>query len=219
MLTNFMTFKKVKLIEQSNLDLDQRIELILIYSNQKPATILYLREQNRKYKNIPHYNSLKKQQKETQTILDKIKLLYKTDELISFNAGYHVRPDGSIINIGESLKILPIYVAKNPELILRLKKAQYLNDSYELGRLYGFPDTAIEAFHGVREPFMGCMRDNTPKGYFTQFVFSEEYFKEEYRSTTLRWHDCIKRLSSKTYKELQDLMSLTGNSKARIEWR
>ena len=200
-----MAYKKVKLIEKSPLPLDQRVEVLLVYANQKPATILYI--ENRNYFFLNNYFASKintpfeKRLKKVQKLLDRLNISYETSELEKFG-GHVIYSDGTIRHL--PLERVLIYMARTHDKKDKLMTASFQGDDYGQGRLFGFPETAIQAFHGERNRFMGDLDHGNPQGYFTQFVFSQEFFDEEYKSTSIRWHDTVKRLSPRMYEQIRN---------------
>ena len=215
-----MTYQKVKLIERAPLSLNQRVEILLVYAHQKPATILYVENQDNynPHKNI--YEHSKRQLKDVLSLLDKINVSYGVGEMEQFETGrMDIDANGYEIQLSYCVERVPISVAQSDDKRDALLAALNNEDDYELGRLFGFPETAILAFHGILSPFMGDLYDGTPHGYFTQFVFSQNFFDEEYRSTSVRWHDTVKRLSPRMCDEIKKFYNDNIITKASLDWR
>ncbi len=213
-----MTYKKVKLIEKMPLSLDQRVELLLIYANQKPATILYVESKDNLDPISNMYLVSETQLNRVLRSLKKLNLSYKSDKFEILSPGRIVYSNGEIIQF-PGVERVPVYVAQNLDLLTRLENAYYNRDETELGRLFGFPETAIQAYLGERNPFMGDLDNNDVKGYFTQFIFSQDFFKEEYNSTSLRWYNTLKKLSPKMYEEINYMLKHTIILRNKIAWR
>lgn len=206
-----MVYRKVKIIEDMPLQLNKLIELLLIYSKQKPATVYhhYMDDLFAIF-----YRGFENYLKRITRSLEKINVCYHVGELQTIE----FKSNSDYYSPIESNK--PIYIAKDESWLERIIAADNEKDGYELGRCFGFPETAIQAFHGDRSPFMGHFHDGNPLGYFTQFVFSEEYFEEELE-TSKKWHDTVKNLSSKLYEEAAnvEIYFKEYNLKSFIEWR
>ncbi len=224
-----MNYKKIKIIEKSKLDLCEKVELLLVYANQKPATefmignfgILDLDDNSSKF-------NLSKLRLESQTyirLLEKLGLKYNIQEVktsdVLLKEGINSKGKILLRRIKFKNPHIIIYLSRYENLKDQLQHAFESGDSVMLGKLYGFPETAIQAYHGQRSPFMGCLDNGVPLDYFTNFVFSKDYFKEELESTSQRWHDTVKRLSPKIYKEIEQRTKRLYNPKDnfRIAWR
>ena len=99
---------------------------------------------------------------------------------------------------------IPLYVASNLDNLINTEKADKTEDNRLLGKLYGIPDTAIQAFLGERERYAGNWINKSPLSFFTGFIFSADYHQEELINTSLRWHNIIKRLSPKLYSKIAE---------------
>jgi hypothetical protein len=209
-----MTFHKVKLIENSNLKLDEKIEILLIYANQKPATTIDLDNFNEFFLNEESYKT--KDLKPIQNLLCKINLFHIIEPQ-EWAINEYMMPNGNIIQFPTNFQTL--YISKNPEFTKRLLKASKIGDEKEIGRMYGFPETAIQAYLGERRPFIGKTHYNNPLDFFTGFVFSQKYFKEELESTSKRWHDTIKKLSPKMHQEIINLYKDIDYNHLDLYWR
>ena len=132
-------------------------------------------------------------------VLDELNMVYFVGCLERFEMGFCIYPDGTQTEL-PILEQVPIYVARKPEVLEELLNAVDTHDEYSLGRLYGYPETAIQAYLGYRDRFMGNMFQH-PCGYFAQFVFSRDFFEEEYE-IPLKWAHTVKRLSPKMYEEI-----------------
>ncbi len=184
-----MTHRKVKLIERSDISLKERSEAILVYSNQKPATTIIVQ-------NMDHYdkstNTYKLPEKKLESIL---KTLRRTG--IPFEKG-DVEMFDPVMAQSSNGTWQPMYyveraiisIAQTRDLAERL---MYTEDEEEIGKLYGYPKTAIDAYLGQTEEL---------EKWFTQFIFSADYFKDELKSTSMRWENALKKVSPDTYKEV-----------------
>ena len=191
-----IVFKKVKLVEKSPLALREKVELLLIYAQHKPATILKLK-QKRNLQFASFYESDGEKFKERQI----------TKLLGQLNLPYSIGPSESFClddSLEEKIEQVPVYVGMNEEWKERIVSAECVYDEAELGRCYGFPETAIQDYLGIRPPFLGNFHDSRPLGYFTWFIQSAEFKDEEIELSAIRWHDIVKRLSPKLYRQLTD---------------
>lgn len=184
-----MTFKKVKIIEDLPLDLGDRVDLLLVYANQKPSTEIFIPS---------HYFNTKTDFQEFASYINK-ELPYINKPFINDGFDFFYRDP----NTGASVELAKFYIGKDKSWCERLKNSYDSCNSHETGICYGFPETAIGAFHGDRKRLMTDLYDGTPESFFTQFIFSKESFKEEFKSTSVRWHDTVKKLSKKIYSEVK----------------
>jgi len=211
-----MTYQKVKLIERTPLGLHGKVETFLIYANQKPATVLLIGDRKNYDLETNVYKLSEERVRKAKNLLRKLQLPHAITEPMVFE----VMPKQEHCPLGLYIERVSMYVGQTQELCDRLIQAVQDRDSYALGRLFGFPETAIQAYHGERSPFMGELNDRTVLGaFFTQFVFSQEYFDEEFQNCSVRWHDTVKRLSPKIYKQLKDEYENNSIPKRETGWR
>jgi len=186
-----MFFSKTRKLERLPLDLADRVNLLLVYAGEKPATTLDFclskdGEPFIQYDLEPHQRI-----KKAEKILSSLKLPYQQGDIITLG-GY------------AKIELISLHIAQEQKLIDLLITARLDLDHFEIGRLYGFPKTSTEAFLGIRERnYSTRLRDGNPAGYFTPFVFSEDNCQEEFRTTSLRWHDTIKRIAPRVYEEIR----------------
>lgn len=202
-----MSYKKVKIIESLDLYLRDKIDLLLVYAHQKPATTIDVFDWNNYDADTGTCLHSQKKLSETIRKLNKLNLAYKVEDLDRFEASsgeIFGEPDIEMLIIERT----PINIAANCENLERLLHAYKTGDEYEFGRMYGFPETAIQAYHGERPVLMTFLDSNNPEDFFTSFIFSADFFKEEYISTSLRWYNTVKRLSPKLMKEIEEYQKI-----------
>jgi len=178
-------------IENSCLNIVEKIDVLLVYSDQKPATLLLVSYQEDSIGGI-HY--LPQHHIEgIYELLSKVGLPFKAGEKYLQETIIH-----------ESVEWMPFYVAKKEENLMRLVLADETNDEQLLGKLFGYPDTAIQAYLGERPSFSGDLYDGSPLGFLNaSFTHSKEFLEEEIR-VPKRWHDTLCRLSPRLYSEIEN---------------
>ncbi len=115
---------------------------------------------------------------------------------------------------------MEIFIGKDHHTLDKLLRALNDFDEREMGRCFGFPETAIQAYLGERQPFMGTLPlHNHPIDMFTGFVFSRDHWKEEFRGTSVRWHDTVKKMSRALYRETVRHTRGNKKTKSNLFWR
>jgi hypothetical protein len=191
---------KIRLIEQGedHHSFQDKTRLVLIAAGEKPATIIDVRNTY-----LSKYNE--RRMREMKAFYEQLGLPFKIKK----------RTDDHRI-------IASVYVGRDDNWLNRLMKADDEDNDLECGRCYGFPKTAIEAYMGERERFYGkfdvqmghytivqCLFELAEEDIphekldpFIQFVFSQDNFRQEFISTSLRWHNVVRRLSPKIYDQI-----------------
>lgn len=94
------------------------------------------------------------------------------------------------------------YVARSEDDLERLLEAMENDDERELGRCFGYPETAIQAYLGELPPFEGDKNSYGALRFFMMFEMSDEFLDDEISSASRRWHDTVRRLSPRLYAEI-----------------
>ncbi|GEM_PF-6947074 len=189
----------IRLIEEAPLVLTDKVNLLLVYAKQKPATEVTLL-----FYNVPVI----------QTYYRKNRILYNKQELENL---YRVLRLLELPNDVRGLttdytgEFYTLAIATTEDFLTRIVKAYENFDHYELGKCFGFPETAIEAFIGKRPMFNGFIEKGTALEYFTSFAFSADNYKEELESTSLRWQKTIEVLSPILYELTQSERQTDGS--------
>ncbi|MBN2095376.1 MAG: hypothetical protein JW727_04975 [Candidatus Aenigmarchaeota archaeon] len=183
----------IALIENAPLTLSDRIDTLLVYCQEKPATevMIYKTEDSSPIgKACPLDEG---QIEEVASILEKLGLFYKVGDMRSWKRGQY-----------GPVEFVDIALARDESTLSRFAKAKENGDERELERLYGFPESAISAYLGE---VPACRYEEildyigpSPLAFFTNYVFSREKYEEEIENTSKRWHEAVKRLSPKLYE-------------------
>jgi hypothetical protein len=188
--------EQIRLIEQSGSllpSLSDQVNLLLVISKQKPATFI----SRTVCKQCPFRGSdrLEEFLVEIKKFLDQLGVFYR------------------VIRRKDAHDFVIIYVASSREILSRILLAEKSNNERELGRCFGYPETAIEAYLGERkrkESFLKTHKHFSyyryPVRFFAQFMFSEEFYKEEMKSTSLKWLKITKKLSPYLYSEVKNFV-------------
>lgn len=165
-------------MESLNLNLTIRIYLFLVLCGLKPATYINTRSFGFNYDRD-----------------DFEKLLNDLDLFFDYNE------NGPTLNE----KYCGFFISVQKENVRELKLC-FQNDQRKMGELFGYPKTAIDAFLGLRPRLNDNIRNkflkNSSLRKLSLFIFSDEYYKEEMRSTTIVWYKKIRVLSPKMFLEI-----------------
>lgn len=189
-----MVYKRVRLIENMNLDLDDRIEVLLLYGEVKSATILFAEDRS-------NYDPERKLFTLDYSIAEAISRYMKKINLASDIGAKKQVPHEDEEDI--MVEVIPVYVGKNRDIVSRVRRAYELYDEEELGICFGYPQTAVDAFMGRRNQFPGDIEDNTLLGYFAQFLLSRDFFQDELE-TSRKWLSIVEKLSPRMLRELEE---------------
>ncbi len=106
-----------------------------------------------------------------------------------------------------------IYAAKDRSWLQRIMKAERIRDHRELGRCFGYPETAIEAYLGERQRLensrgipIRLLTAERPVNLVSSFVCSVDFWQEE-EKVLERWDVTLARLSPKLYQGIQTKLS------------
>ena len=197
-----MVYKKVRLVEKDKiLSLQDKTELLLVYANQKPTTILFFNPSSSPEPCTSFYNE--KDISKISKLLNRMNILYKVGKKQVYKFETILMSNGLYFP-AFTISRIPLYVASNLDNLINTEKADKTEDHRLLRELCGFPDTAIQAFLGERERYAGNWINKSPLSFFTGFIFSADYHQEELINTSLRWHNIIKRLSPKLYSKIAE---------------
>jgi hypothetical protein len=198
-----MLCKKIRMIEKAHFYLTARVNMLLVCAKEKPTTLLLLNGRKNLSSETFRYEILKERLKETQDLLKKINEPYLITDLRILKGDGYTSSKGEYGNVPDREHI-HIYFGQTQDNVEAMEKAFIEDDHKRLGELFGYPNTGTEAYMGLRERYPGklCEKDS-PLRIFCGFIFSQDYFKEEFESTSVRWHDTVQRLSPKMYREIE----------------
>ncbi len=191
-----MRSRQIQYIEQAHLPLRERMELLLLCLQEKPATILQC-----------HTTSGVSPQPGRA-----LELLTRID--LPFTFGNIRKSEGNPTLQG-------IYVGSTEYWHDRIRAAdeffiEHLNHlsleefekaparreyEREMGRCYGYPETASQAYlDEIPRTHPGVERHD-PLYFFTHFIFSRDYVHEELK-TSERWRDAVRNSSPILYQKI-----------------
>lgn len=183
----------VSAIEDSPLDVGEKMELLLVSTGTKPAT-----DFTRYSEDWSEPGSGKPIDEPGMTSL--VELLDRS------GIQYEVLPEQTVNVDSEhefpKRKEQKVLVGKDKESLELLKKA-FLQDDPELfGRAYGFPETAIQAYICGQTFNPNNLPQNVRQSeayVFGRFAYSTDHWQDELK-TAQRWSDSIKNVSPKIYQ-------------------
>jgi len=197
-----MRYRRVKLIENTSFSIDQKVDILLVYAGVKPATLIDLVQDE--YWSEQRVDTAEQNEELIESALklfNKLKLKSRSLDFELFPYIVKTETENNGIYYKERT---PLIISRSEEIVNRFEKAIRLDDQREIGRCFGYPETAIQAYLGERDAFIGDFYEhNCVEEFFTGFIFSKEYYLDEIK-TSKRWHDLVKKLSKKIYKEIED---------------
>ncbi len=191
-------------IENSDLDIQEKVELLLVLQGLKPATEIAI-----------YSEEWKKGKGEKEIALQDLKTV---EDLIQKLGLYWRALEGKIVDSiiadrksGEfnKRKEVNFLVAGSNQSLELLEKAYQDEDMKLFGKAYGFPDSAIEAACGGGE--MVSQNKLLDQGVdkeviaFARFGLSRNNWKEEIK-TAGKWAKAVKSASPKIYAEFMEVM-------------
>lgn len=198
--------EEVEALEELPLLRDDRMNLVLTYYGEKPCTTI----------EIDYF--AKKPLAETGEAEEKRAQL--EEALLASGLEFSVIETEEIDENGFDYKEFKFLIGKDKNVIAELQKAIEEGDTETEGRLYGFPDTAVEAFvRGHREDRFGEVMLDEKKWWkelseeekeklleegvlnFKNFKLSKEHYQEELE-TLRKWQGLIKEKAPGLYQEL-----------------
>lgn len=193
--------ERIEGIENALIDIQDKIDMILILKDLKPASDISLySEEWLEGEEEKEINS--KKIEEIKSLLKKNGLLYEPFEEKTID--WYVDKDGQKVR-----KEKKFIIAKNEENLNLIKKALETGDEELFGRAYGFPQSAIEAYLGKRKiidsnKLSGKIKQQDALA-FSKFKLSKDNWQEELKKAK-EWADAIKETSPKIYNEFMGIM-------------
>jgi len=207
-----MTYERIKSIERSPFPLTDRLNLVLAYAQQKPTTLVSV------------YSFVNPKTRVSNLSEKTIRQAKKSITMAGL--AYHANERETIRcrnwNGGgtHDVDLVEMIAGKDSRTVDAAMQAYEEGNERAMGRYLGFPETAIQAYLGERQPFMGVIAPaNHPIDMFTGFVFSRDHWKEEFCDTSVRWHDTVKRLSPALYREAIKRTKNEKQTKSNLFWR
>lgn len=193
----------VGFIESSQLGIVEKMEVLLVRTGKKPVTDIDLFSQGwKKYSEERKFVD-KKCIIELQGIFQNIGLAIELPKVSTDE--YVVREGETSQEIVMQRERVSIVVGTDEYCLKQFHEAQANMDDEVMGRLYGFPQTAIDAYLGKKE---GVRRQNLPeeicKSDFYPFiqwgVLSKDNWKKEIETAKVN-ANTVKRNSQKIFEE------------------
>jgi hypothetical protein len=216
----------IEKIENLDLGMQDRMNLVLTYLKEKPTSEIEI-----------SYDS-KNPYVELEDVLLKKESLQRDLEAIGLK--FKILERETIDEDGFDQKEFRFLIGKNEKDLQDLEKAFLANDREKMGKLFGYPETAVKAYlKGMEKVKVGGVMDtilDTKKWWqdlspkekesfleecvlnFRNFALSKEHWREELE-VIRRWQRIIREKASKLYQEIIEEKPLfTMDEKEKKEW-
>ena len=206
----------VERLEKAPLDINDKIEFLLTWKELKLADDISVATQSWKENEPPKHLDLKR--------VEQLKELAKDMELFCIigpkqivDGEYFYKTEDGQEKIEKQEEVI-LYLAKKKENLDLLMKAIKTEDDQLLGKLYRFPESAIEAYRKENEtgkketidvsdlPSEIQKQDSVA---FARFKLSKDDWQEELK-TGKKWAETVKKTSPKLCSEFIEFMSKTS---------
>ena len=191
-------------IEKSKIEIDDKVNLILTKGGLKPASEILLVIKTRHDKGLSEHMSEEDVQ-EALGVIRAIGLPFRPGERKTVQEPYWTKdePDRQKFFWREQMNIL---IGRTPEDLEFLEHALKSGSDEMLGKAFGFPPTATEAFIGKRE---ALDRQSLPPDVqqsdgilFSSPTLSQDNWQQEAKQGKL-YGEFIKKISPKLYEEMR----------------
>jgi hypothetical protein len=204
-----LTTEIVERVEKSRLETFDKVNFLLTKLGLKPASVLEIPIQlkaleEKDAKETSNFSS----EQDMQEIIEMISSsgLKSQSEIRIINASYRSRqePESGKYFEGE-WKSIEIFIANNQENLEKISKAWKSDDIESIGKVLGFPKTAVEAYSKkedrlyINELPAEIVEANYAK--FASFTLSKNNWQEELE-TAKKWADAIRKNSPNLYREI-----------------
>lgn len=196
--------EEVERVEGSKMAIDDKINLLLTKGGLKPASEILLVIKTQDNEGLTEHMN-EKEVREALSIVQKSGLPYRVKDRETVQEPYWTKnePNTQRFYKREQMEIL---VGHSPEDLELLERALESKSGEIMGRAFGFPPTAIEAFVGKKEQLD---RLSLPQNIrysdgilFSSPTLSKDNWREEIRQGQ-RYGEFIKKLSPKLYEEMR----------------
>lgn len=211
--------EKISLIEDMPIDVDEKVELLLILGSAKAAADIELLGDTWRVGEEPMHVDEEKL-KEIKQTLQKLGMAFEVKAPVTDKSVY-VEDDSIPIDgikpedeIHETRERVVIDISSNAEIMLEIKKALAEGNHQKIGELYGFPKTAVEEFlkGELEDKKQRFGRSDLPENLrneewtlFATYKFSRDNWKQEL-NTAKKWATIVKKMSSSIYSEYIEKM-------------
>jgi hypothetical protein len=202
-------FKKA-IIQGMDLPVENKMEIVLILSQKKPATDLQFCSETW----LEGQEEKDVDREQIKKLLDDFKSLHLHGRIVLDQLNDVVERDDDGKETVKQRRILEMFVAKNEEDVTRMDKAINEGDHDVIGKLFGFPESARVAFNDLSK---GLFRSELPAEikeeewypYITFGVLSKNNWQEELE-TAKGWMEAVKQFDPELHRKYVDW--------ARSEW-
>lgn len=191
-------------IKKSKIEIDDKINLLLTKRGLKPASEILLVIKTWHDEGLTEHMSEEDVQ-EALSVIQALGLPYRLGERKTVEEPYSTEdePDRQKFFRRDQMNIL---VGRTPEDLVFLERALKSNSDEMLGKAFGFPPTAVEAFVGKRETLD---RQSLPSDVqrsdavlFSSPMLSRDNWQQEVKQGQL-YGEFIKNVSQKLYEEMR----------------
>ena len=191
-------------IEESKIEIDDKINLMLTKGGLKPASEILLVIKTWHDEGLTEHMSEEDVQ-ESLSVIQALGLPFRLGERKTVEEPYSTEdePDRQKFFRRDQMNIL---IGQTPEDLEFLERALKSNSDEMIGKAFGFPPTAVEAFVGKRETLdrqsLPLDVQNSDEILFSSPTLSRDNWQQEARQGKL-YGEFIKNLSPKLYEEMR----------------
>lgn len=201
---------KKEIIKKMELPVEKKMEMVLLLTQKKPTTDLQFCSETwlegQEEKDIDR--------RQIQKLLDDLQLLNLTGRIELDELNEVTERDDEGKETVKQRRIMEIFVAKNEEALVKMKKAREEGNHSVIGEMYGFPQSAREAFSDNSRGFFRSqlpveLRKEEWYPYITFGVLSRDNWQEEIEIAK-GWMEAVKQFDGELHREYINW--------ARTEW-
>lgn len=194
-------------LEKIHLNIEIKIEFLLVWKGEKPATEISIATKSWK-EGEPPKSLDSKQVEEMEKLIKDMKLFYNTaPKQVVDGEYYYITKDGQ--EKLEKKEETIFYLAKKKENLDLFIKALKGKDDKLFGQLYGYPESAIKAYIEKGEKMeiskLPSKIQRQPSVAFTRFKLSKNHWQQELK-TSQRWAEITEKTSLKLYEKFINYM-------------
>ena|SRR3989344_1055694 len=196
-----MSSTQIQDIEHAYLPLTKKIELLLLLLHEKPATILECPTTSQH-----GIESVSPQPGRALELVTRIDLPFTFGDIRKYEKNTFLQDIyvGSTEYWHDQIRAADKFFVEhlNPLSLKEFENAPAKREyEQEVGRCYGFPETATRAYLGEIPHTSSKVEPHDPLYFFTHFIFSKDHVHEELK-TSERWRDAVRNASPILYQKI-----------------